>query len=272
MAKLTQDQIDKIIQLYHQYGNGAKVAQEVGCTLYMVYKHLRANGIEPKKNGDWQQKVDLPTMIDMYQSGMSTTQIAEQYDMNAVSIWERLKNAGVQLRDRVQGQVLAGYKKRGSDEEVIALYNAGMNCADICVHYGLSKGSRTEIAKVLHKNGIKPEVHGERSPHWRGGKLALNKMVRNCAKYINWRNKVFQERDYTCEITGERGGKLNIHHIKSLSELLDEFLNIYPEDFESQEARLQAIEAFEPFWDKTNVVVITEEVHRGIHLGLISVL
>lgn len=267
--KPTQEQLDQIIPLYQQYGNGAPVAKQLGITTYMVYKHLRANGIEPKKNGQWQQKVDLQTIVDMYQSGMSTTQIASKLKMDATSVWERLNNSGIQLRDR--GDAMAksrwGGKKRGTDQEVIALYISGMNCKQISDYYGL-KNSRAEIARVLHKHDIKIEVHAERSPHWKGGKLALNKMIRNCAKYVNWRNEIFKEHDYTCELTGQRGGKLNVHHIKPLADLISEFQLQHPAGFASQDDQLRAIEDFQPFWDKANVMVVTKDAHRKIHMEL----
>lgn len=270
MGKMTAEKASRVVELYQKYGTGVTVAEQLDVTLYMVYKHLRLNGIEPKKNGTWQQKADMQIMADLYLGGKSLTQIALQLNMNPGSICERLQNAGIPLRDKVEGQVLAGYKKRGSDEEIIVLYNSGMNCKQISDHYGL-KNSKAEIARILHRHGIKPEVRGERSPHWKGGKLELNKMVRNCAHYVNWRTEIFKDRDYTCEITGQRGGKLNVHHKKPLAELLDEFMVVYPNVFASQEARLKAIETFQPFWDKANVLVVTEEMHRQIHTNLISV-
>jgi DNA invertase Pin-like site-specific DNA recombinase len=270
MGKMTVDKIPQIIELYKRYGTGEKVAKELDITLYMVYKHLRANGIEPKKNGQWQQKVDLQTVIHLYESGMSTTQIAKRFNMSATSVWERLHNAGIQLRDNIEGMVAVGYKKRGPDEEILKMYQDGMNAAQIARSYGL-KDQKT-ILEVLHKHNIKIEIHAERSPHWKGGKLKLNKMVRNCAHYINWRSEIFAECDYTCAITGQRGGKLNVHHIKPLADLLDEFILASPNDFVSQDDHLRAIEEFEPFWDKTNIIVVTEETHHQIHSNDISVL
>ena len=263
--KPTQEQLDQIIPLYQKYGNGAPIAKELGITLYMIYKHLRANGIEPKKNGAWQQKADLQTVIDMYQSGQSTTQIAKALKMDATSVWERLDNAGIKMRTKIEGMVSSGYKRRGPDDEIVAMYMSGKNAMQIARHYGLKDS--TTILEVLHKHDIKIEVHAERCPAWRGGKLALNKMIRNCAKYVNWRNEIFKERNYTCELTEQRGGKLNVHHIKPLSTLISEFQLQHP-NLSSQEEQLAAIEAFAPFWDKTNVIVVTKDAHRKIHMEL----
>jgi len=263
MGKMTEEKATRVVELYKKYGTGERVAKELDVTLYMVYKHLRMNGIEPKKNGSWQQKADAQAMVDLYQQGQSITQIAEQFKMAPSSVWERLTHAGIELRSRVEGLVAVGYKKRGADEEIIKMYQDGMNAMQIAKHYGLKY--QDTICEVLHKHNIKIEIHGERSPHWKGGKLELNKMVRNCAKYVNWRDEIFRASDYTCEVTGQRGDRLNVHHKKTLAELLDDFMQANPNGFTSQEERLAAIESFDPFWDKDNVMVVTEKVHQSMH-------
>ena len=38
--------------------------------------------------------------------------------------------------------------------------------------------------------------------------------LRNSKEYSDWRNAVFNRDDYTCQLCGQHGGKLNAHHIK----------------------------------------------------------
>jgi hypothetical protein len=38
---------------------------------------------------------------------------------------------------------------------------------------------------------------------------------RSSPEYVQWRAKVFERDDYTCQKCGQRGGVLNAHHIKS---------------------------------------------------------
>jgi len=62
-------------------------------------------------------------------------------------------------------------------------------------------------AKYRLKN---PKNH----PMWKGGKQQKIR-PRNTKKYYNWRKNVFKRDNYTCQVCGQYGGKLEAHHIKS---------------------------------------------------------
>lgn len=54
---------------------------------------------------------------------------------------------------------------------------------------------------------------GANHPNWKGGITPQNHLDRNANEYKTWRTKVFQRDDFTCQLCGEHGGKLNAHHI-----------------------------------------------------------
>lgn len=58
---------------------------------------------------------------------------------------------------------------------------------------------------------------GSKSPHWKGGITPINSAIRTSVQYLNWRKHVFNRDDYTCQVCGHRGGKLQVDHELSFS-------------------------------------------------------
>jgi len=84
--------------------------------------------------------------------------------------------------------------------------------------------------KVLSRNDcnycsicIKNQFIGSNSPNWKGGTVKLNRLVRLSEKYKKWRSKIYQRDLYTCQNCKKTGGRLEVHHIKSLSLILKEY-------------------------------------------------
>ncbi len=67
------------------------------------------------------------------------------------------------------------------------------------------------------------DMKGEQNPNWNGGTHPLNKAIRACIKYTQWRDACFKRDNYTCQICKIKGGILNIDHIKQFAVIL--FLN-----------------------------------------------
>ena len=83
----------------------------------------------------------------------------------------------------------------------------GKTYEEIC---GNEKGMkrRLEVAK---------RYSGSKSHLWKGGITEKNMLERSQLKNKLWRTKVFERDDYTCKVTGIKGGKLEAHHIESFS-------------------------------------------------------
>lgn len=62
---------------------------------------------------------------------------------------------------------------------------------------------------------------GEKGGNWQGGKTAEHRLVRTRAAYSTWRTAVYKRDNYTCQICGEKGGKLNADHIEPLAKNID---------------------------------------------------
>jgi endogenous inhibitor of DNA gyrase (YacG/DUF329 family) len=59
---------------------------------------------------------------------------------------------------------------------------------------------------------------GEKSHRWQGGKTSKSIKARRLPGYRMWRESVFERDNYTCQLCGQRGGKLTAHHIKLFSQ------------------------------------------------------
>lgn len=55
---------------------------------------------------------------------------------------------------------------------------------------------------------------GESNPSWRGGVTSLNRIIRRSAALRSWRKKVLNRDDFTCQVCDNKGGKLQVDHIK----------------------------------------------------------
>jgi len=60
-------------------------------------------------------------------------------------------------------------------------------------------------------------VSGINNPMWKGGITPRSVLIRCSSDYAIWRSSVFERDNYTCRECGERGGKLNAHHINSFA-------------------------------------------------------
>ena len=75
--------------------------------------------------------------------------------------------------------------------------------------------SKETIEKVIASN--KRRV-GIKSARWKGGVTPENVKIRHSIDNDLWRNSVFARDNYTCQKTGQIGGKLRVHHIKNFAQ------------------------------------------------------
>jgi len=72
---------------------------------------------------------------------------------------------------------------------------------------------KPEYTRIRQIEGLKSrDQRGKKNPNWKDTKRP--RRARDGWKYREWRNSIFIRDNYTCQITGQVGGKLEAHHIK----------------------------------------------------------
>jgi len=126
---------------------------------------------------------------------------------------------------------------------------------------GLTVKDDIRIAKYGKKVAEFQRKHrkfGEEAKNWKGGLTSIQMIIRSSQEYLQWRNKIFIQDNFTCAICRKRGGNLNIHHKKDFASLLQyyEITNLK-----------EALECPE-LWDVNNGVTVCRKCHEKIHYGI----
>jgi len=127
----------------------------------------------------------------------------------------------------------------------------------------MSEGMKGKIPWITGKHHSEEskrkmsEAHkGEKSYTWKGGITLLIKSIRLCFNYRQWRSDIFTRDNFTCQKCDETISEyLNIHHIKSLSSILQKH------EITTLE---KAIEC-EELWNINNGITLCKECHKLIH-------
>jgi len=261
--------IEKAIRLYRDERlPTTKVSKIVGCSVQTLITRLREKGVDIRSNGNHMEKCSFDTLQYEYEIlEFSTSEIARRYNMSSASVWERLVKGGVKMRDRKKQATEANTKVPVSEHSKICLRyqtNIYESCVDIAGDYGVHKSS---IAAILKKYGIDPEHSGARIKSYKGGITPLHTRIRHCEKGQIWRRACMIRDDYTCQISGERGGKLEIHHLKPFAQIFEEFLSLNSDlDPEKDcDTLFNLAQEYPPFWDVFNGVTISAEEHTRLH-------
>jgi hypothetical protein len=96
---------------------------------------------------------------------------------------------------------------------------------------------------------------GERGNKWKGGITPLYLQIRSHFKSRQWSSDCFTRDNFTCQQCGERGGKLNCHHVKYFSEIILDY------SIENLEDALDCDE----LWNINNGVTLCKNCHSLIH-------
>jgi 5-methylcytosine-specific restriction endonuclease McrA len=92
-------------------------------------------------------------------------------------------------------------------------------------HLGKIHSDKTKkrMSEYRKKMCFKPPVHiGKDNVNWKGGITSLRQQIYHSFKNRQWISDIFTRDDFTCQICGKRGEKLEAHHIKQFAIILKE--------------------------------------------------
>ncbi len=111
---------------------------------------------------------------------------------------------------------------------------------------------------------IKPKACGTRCNLWKDGQTSLHILIRTSPKYITWRNTVFKRDNYICRKCGKHVNYLEVHHIISFKNLLENFIKLYNQfsPLEEKEILFRLALKHEPFWNIENGETLCKMCHK----------
>lgn len=86
----------------------------------------------------------------------------------------------------------------------------------------ISLSNKGKHISTITRQKISRSLRGPKSPLWRGGITSINNKLRESEEMKRWKKSILVRDKYTCQICGERGGKLNVDHIVPFSYILSQ--------------------------------------------------
>lgn len=81
------------------------------------------------------------------------------------------------------------------------------------------KGKRASVeTKIKRSESLKKTYRTGGHPNWKGGINPVNDTIRKSLEYKLWHKACLERDDFTCQKTGQRGGKLRVHHINNFAD------------------------------------------------------
>lgn len=81
-----------------------------------------------------------------------------------------------------------------------------------------NKGLKTSEENVEKLKGKRPKATGSKNHRWKGGVTPINQRIRHSLQILLWKTACMKRDNFTCQKTGQKGGKLVVHHINNFAD------------------------------------------------------
>lgn len=211
--------------------------------------------------------IDDTQVIDLYcNQKLSRIETARVLGRSEGFVRGRLEKNGIEIRSLSD----SARERRGTaditDEQLIFLHDVRKwSCAKISEHFNKSADFVRQRFIAIGKE--RRDKIGKNNPAYIDGRTPLRTRIRDCAKSLAWKQACLERDNYTCQKTGQRGGKLEVHHIKLFSIILEEFLflNSDLDPVNDCDSLFDISQRYDPFWNTDNGLTLSEEFHKTTH-------
>ncbi len=118
-----------------------------------------------------------------------------------------------------------------------------------------TKNKLREIAKKQWVMGQFDEALKSKRERWKGTKNRMREYLHSLSKYKDWRSRIFNRDNYTCQRCFGKNVELHAHHIITFKEIAIKY------DFQSH---LDA-ERCEELFDAANGITLCLDCHKQVH-------
>lgn len=235
---VTKEQLEECI---NKKMSAEEIATHFGVYVSTVYKWNKKFGLtilaEPKKFEQYDDTNDAE-ICEMYESGMSSPEIAKYFNTSWTTILAHLEHCGVKRRTLTEAQWnyngksfpddLKSYDivydlyivQKLSKKDLAEKYNCDPDVIDrILKNFGIPIRNNSE-AKI-------GQMTGEKHPNWQGGITGLHKRLRE-AFYVQQVPKVLARDWYHCQLCGSKE-HLQVHHKIHFTDILHRILDEHPD-------------------------------------------
>jgi len=191
----------------------------------------------------------LDIILNEYTTGISISKLSIKYKISTATIYKYFINIGINVRSKSEQQT--GMKRSEEQCKKLSESKKGKHYPKLseCKMGNKNPMFGTHGNSGSFKKGIRYSIDTEfkrlESTPLHIAILSLNKMTEWKALIKDWDN-------YTCQHCGIKGGELNSHHIKRVSDIRKEY-------------NLKTIEdalSCEPLWDISNGISYCSDCHK----------
>jgi len=183
--------VNKVISLYHKHKHIDKVSEITGINRRTIRRYLRDNNIKKYKRNVREEKRKACG------NGMRGKHISD-YPKHAEAMNKCSGTNHWKYKPKVK--CFCNWCGKELERHYSQIKNVKhINC-----------GSK-ECKKAQRKL-----YSGSNSPHWQNGKTKASLILRHSIEYKEFRNRIFNRDNYTCQECGI-GGQIEMHHIKEVS-------------------------------------------------------